>query len=161
MRKTTASVRRITVDEWLDEDLLRLEVADLVDGVEDLLADDPYAWTRERDVLVRSADYLATLGLNHRPRLRTTIVKELTGEPPGRDARDKVWRRLAEGQVFLVGRFTVVGKRKAPKSIRAGGKDYDALRIDRISAVKAIHKARYARTLPDGREVRDAADQEG
>jgi len=78
-------VRRITVDERLSDELIRVLVADLKANLKEF-SDDPENWGEEVELLVRPEDYREKMGM---PRL----------------ARKWSWRKLYEGQVFLSGGF--------------------------------------------------------
>ncbi|MFH1314554.1 MAG: hypothetical protein ABIJ00_15210 [Candidatus Eisenbacteria bacterium] len=110
-------VRRITVDEKLFEDLIRLEVCNLVDGV-DLFEDASRFWQEEDeddDVLVGPDNYADALGIPES--LRTKFP----------------WKDLKEGQVFLSGSFAMSGDKNKPHTyiVKNGANEF--LRIDEIT----------------------------
>jgi len=124
-------VRRITVDEQLADDLIRLIVCSLAEGVEEFL-DRESDWGREREVWARPRTYARTLGV------------------PSAEAPP--WETLEEGQVFLSGEFEIVepesaSGRRARKHfmISPGRKDF--LRIDDMDEFKEGVKQIYSDVL--------------
>ncbi len=123
-RHKESPVYRITVDERLNDDLVRLLIAPLAAGV-DTFADRDEDWGPEQEVMVNAANYALHMG-----------VRE-----------DKLpWRTLAEGQVFLVGQFKTVGPQTAPAGfqVRPGPGRRAWLRIDNLSLVKEPAKLLYS-----------------
>jgi hypothetical protein len=121
-RHKKSPVVRITVDERLSDDLVRLLIAPLAGGV-DTFADRDEDWGPEQEMLVNATNYALQMG-----------VRE-----------DKLpWHTLAEGQVFLVGQFKTVGPQTAPEGfqVRPGGRAW--LRIDNLSLVKEPAKQLYS-----------------
>ncbi|MHC5057004.1 MAG: hypothetical protein ACYTKD_20190 [Planctomycetota bacterium] len=160
--KQEAVVRRIAVDERLDETLIRFVIAPLAGGVEKI-TDSLEDWRPEEEELVTPKTFLRCLGLKKDPDLLRLAYGEIVGEPGSaessaaragkrRPAAEKMWRALAEGQVFIVGRFRLEGERYEPKAIAAGDGPFDFLRIDRVSFVKDALKKLYSDALR-GREA--------
>ena len=121
-KQKKSPVVRITVDERLSDDLVRLLIAPLAAGV-DAFVDRDEDWGPEQEVMVNSATYTLQIGMRE----------------------DKLpWRALAEGQVFLVGQFKTVGTRAAPEGfqVRSGGRAW--LRIDNLPLVKEPAKQLYS-----------------
>ena len=81
-----APVARITVDELLAEDLIRILVAPLKAGRASF-TDEAIYWEDEQDVLIIPQDYRDIMGMSLA------------------NARRYPWDSLYEGQVFLVGSF--------------------------------------------------------
>ncbi len=81
--KSPQKVQRITIDERLAEDIIRILVADLKPG-EEMLGDDPKCWEDEVERLVGPEDW------------------EKMGIPEGA-AGEWSWDNLHEGQVCYVG----------------------------------------------------------
>lgn len=155
-RRKKPLVQRVTVDERLDESLVRLLVAPLAEGVEDITEDRLANWEPEKEVLATRRTFRRRLGLPKEDASLRQAVKEVLGTEAGRGAaRDLLWRGLKEGQVFLVGQFEVVGPRGEPEAIRAREGANDFLRIDRIPAVKESAKKLYSKALA-GRGEEDA-----
>jgi hypothetical protein len=115
-------VYRITVDERLSDNLVRLLIAPLAAGV-DAFADRDEDWGPEQEVMVNSTNYALHMG-----------VRE--AELP--------WRTLAEGQVFLVGQFETVGTQTAPEGFKVRPGEQAWLRIDSLSLVKEPAKQLYS-----------------
>jgi hypothetical protein len=78
-------VQRITIDERLAEDLIRILVADLKAGHK-AIEDDSECWGEEVEFLVRPEDYRKKMGIPQA-------------------AKKWSWDSLTEGQVFLSGEF--------------------------------------------------------
>ncbi len=79
-------VRRITIDERLSDNLVRILVADLKPDKE-TFGDDPKDWREESELLVRPEDYQEEMGM------------------PSEPEEEWLWNNLYEGQVFLSGGF--------------------------------------------------------
>ncbi len=127
-----AAVRRITVDERLSDDHIRLLIASLAEGVE-TFADRDEDWRPEREVLVRPATYARWMSVR----------------------KEKLpWRTLEEGQVFLAGQFEVLGDPAAPDGFQVCPGVRAFLRIDRLPLVKEQAKLLYS-ALVRGEEARD------
>ena len=90
-------VRRITVDERLANDLIRLASCRLAEGVE-VFFDRDGDWGSEREIWAEPKTYARKMGVP------ASIA------PP--------WATLEEGQVFVSGEFEVVGDRAAPDYLR-------------------------------------------
>jgi hypothetical protein len=89
-------VKRITIDEKMDENLMRILVADLETGIEEF-TDDPDDWQPEEDLVKSPREF-----------------REITGMTK-RHIRKWPWGKLFEGQVFLQGYFkTKPGHRGKP-----------------------------------------------
>ena len=125
-------VCRITVDERLSDNLVRLLIAPLTAGV-DAFADRDEDWGPEEEVMVNAADYALRMGVPE-------------AEVP--------WRTLAEGQVYLVGQFEKMGDPKAPEGFRVCLGKPDCFRIDDLSLVKEPAKQLYS-ALIQRKEERD------
>ena len=123
-KQKESPVYRITVDERLSDNLVRLLIAPLAAGV-DTFADRDQDWGPEEEVMVTAANYALRMGVPE-------------AELP--------WRTLAEGQVFLVGHFKTVGARAAPEGfqVRPGPGGRTWLRIDNLSLVKEPAKQLYS-----------------
>jgi hypothetical protein len=124
-----AVVRRITVDERLADDLIRLVVCRLVEGVEEFY-DRRGEWGRERESWARPRNYAEKLGA-----------------PPD---NIPAWDSLMEGQVFLSGEFEVVGERDKPRWFRACPGKQEFLRLDSVEEHKEGLKHLYSVLLVGG-----------
>lgn len=131
-RQQKAPVYRITIDERLNGEHVRLLIAPLVEGVQQF-GDRPTDWEPERIVLASRTTYVMWMGVRR---------KELP------------WRTLEEGQVFLVGEFKVLGNPKAPRGFRVCPGAQALLRIDQLPLVKERAKRLYS-ALVRGEEARD------
>ena len=115
-------VCRITVDERLSDNLVRLLIAPLAAGVKKFIDRDA-DWGPEEEVMVNAADYALRMGVPE-------------AELP--------WRTLAEGQVFLVGQFETMGAQTAPEGFKVRPGERVWLRIDSLSLVKEPAKQLYS-----------------
>jgi len=147
----SACVRRITIDERLDEGLLKIAVADLLPGYENL-SDDPLdAWSVERLELINHEDYLCTFGLDKGDSLLGAFIGGPASEIAEEDPEGAFWRSLEEGQVFLVGEIAVEETEStAPMGIFARPGETTVLRIDRIEEIKKKHEGLYSKALLSG-----------
>lgn len=154
MRKiesTRARVRRISIDERLDGDLVKIGVADLRSGHTDLGGDDLESWSVEHVRLVRPSTFLRSFGLrkNH-PELEA-LVAQLPLGPGENESSGAFWRSLEEGQVYLAGEIEVRGTdRSSIEGISACPGAFSVVRIDRIPIIKNKHKQLYSAALKEG-----------
>lgn len=84
--KQTSPVWRITIDERLTNDLIRILIANLKPD-KSTFSDDSRHWEEEDEFIVGPDNYLETMGM----------TKEIGKQWP--------WKNLFDGQVFLRGRF--------------------------------------------------------
>jgi hypothetical protein len=146
-----ARVRRITIDERLDGDIVKIGVADLLPGHADLGDDDLKAWSEERVKLVRPSTYLRSFGLSAKHPELASLVAELPLGPEDNDPTDAFWRSLEEGQVYFAGEIEVLGKdRSSIEGITASPGAFSVVRIDRIPTIKNRHKQLYSVALREG-----------
>lgn len=148
-------VCRITVDEVLDESSIRVLVAPLADGVRDVSVDDVEDWQEEVPGVVTPEDCLSVMGARGKELVSAALRAVGGAKASRRVARQEFFGGLREGQVFLVGRFTVAKRGGEPQTITVvGGGPRQMLRIDRLEGVKNSGKKLYAEALV-GKEVRD------
>ncbi len=124
-------VWRITVDEQLADDLIRLVVCPLAEGVKEFF-DRREDWGKERQWQARPNTYARKMGIPAAQR----------GKWP--------WERLAEGQVFLSGEFEIVGKRMAPTYFKVSPGRQEFLRIDDLEMVREGFRRTYSEVLSRG-----------
>jgi hypothetical protein len=130
-----ALVRRITIDERLSEDLIRVLICPLAKGVRAFL-DREGDWGAERQSLIRPKDYVRKLGVTE-PELWP-------------------WESLTEGQVFLSGQFELVFKKEKDSTDRLSYFEFKQgrgrfKRIDHLEVIRmSIHQL-FAHAL-GGRE---------
>ncbi len=108
-----AKVRRITVDEWLSEDLIRLEICELQKSCESgEFKDEPDFW---KDVLNEGEEILAR-PVNLEKESTNSLYTDLMSIP---DLLVKhfPWKDLKEGQVFLSGEFEVKMEQIGDKTV--------------------------------------------
>jgi len=121
-------VRRITVDEQLADDLVRVVVCPLAQGVQEFFDRDE-EWGEEEEVWVQRRTYAHDLGI-----------------PPPKE-KDCPWEELSEGQVFLSGEFEIVGCRAAPECFRVSPGREEFLRIDGLEGFREGIKRIYSDLL--------------
>ena len=126
-----APVWRITVDERLDDHLIRVLRCRLVEGVNEFW-DRADEWGREYELLVTPEDYLRKLCI------------------PA-DA-DLPWDALTEGQVYLVGEFAPVRPEDAapsaePTRFRLEPSRANLLRVDQITGFRDGLRTIYTTVL--------------
>ncbi|MBA7702586.1 hypothetical protein ES703_111355 [subsurface metagenome] len=129
----TSVVRRITIDERLADDLIRILIADLKDGVTTFDDDSAY-WGEEEEFLVQPDNYRDKIGMTRD------------------NARKWLWNDLHEGQVFLLGRFRVNRNRRAQAMFVVDMKRRNFRRIDSLVKdwIKRKYLAALERSIPDG-----------
>jgi hypothetical protein len=128
-RLEEAAVRRLTVDEKLSDDLIRLLVCPLAAGRKEF-RDEPDEWGVETSVAIVPANYVAVM----------RIPDEIAGNYP--------WGMLREGQVYLSGSFLVKGDEKSPAGFVVVSEGRNFLRIDDL--VKRRIKKLYFDALEGG-----------
>ncbi len=104
-------VLRLTVDEKLSDDLIRLLISRLAAGTTEfhVMAGE---WEAESEFLVGPATFAENM------------------EIPDDKKSEYPWEKLREGQVFLSGDFTVEGDEKAPDKFAVVSARRNFLRID-------------------------------
>jgi hypothetical protein len=119
-------VRRITVDEKLDDNLFRFVFCSLREGIKQFTDRDD-EWREEREKLVHPQDYSRALD-----------VKK--SEAP-------VWETLQEGQVYLSGEFKVIGDQTNPECFEVSRGRKNFLRIDNLDMINEGVKSLYSDVL--------------
>lgn len=146
-----ARVRRISIDERLDGDLMKFGIAKLLPGHTDLGEDDLDGWSEEQVRLVRPATFLRSFGLKRGHSELQALVAELPFGPEESDPVGSFWRSLEEGQVYLAGEIEVLGPgRSQIEGIRTKTGAHTVVRIDRIPVIKNKHKKLYSVALEEG-----------
>jgi hypothetical protein len=144
-------VRRITIDERLDGDLIKIGIAELLPGHVDISDDVLDGWSDEVVRLIRPRTMLTTFGLRAKDPLLATLAGELAPKADASDLRASLWRSLEEGQVFFVGEIEIAGDdRSQPDSIVACAGASSVIRVDRIPGIKTRHKKLYSEALKEG-----------
>jgi hypothetical protein len=128
-RLDEAAVRRLTVDEKLSDDLIRLLVCPLAAGRQEF-RDETGAWGVESSLAIVPANYAAVMGI------------------PDGMVEDYPWGMLREGQVYLSGSFLVKGDEKSPAGFIVVSEGRNFLRIDDL--VKRRIKKLYFDALEGG-----------
>lgn len=124
--KGIAQVRRITVDERLAEDLIRVVACPLVKEYREFL-DYAEIWGKELQYLIRPHNYVKKLGI-------------LSPE-------DWPWEALEEGQVFLSGEFEIVLSDGKAEYFRIHRDQNQFQRIDDQDVIKKDTKKLYTEAL--------------
>ena len=128
--KKQSMVRRITVDERLSEDTIRVLISELAEGVREFRIGKAQ-WKEEKEHSLKRKNYVEDLGI-----------------PPA-EAKNWSWADFCEGQVFLSGRFRIVGKKKSPKKLVAGQGRDQFIAIEDL--VRKDTEKLYFRALEGGR----------
>ena len=131
--KQTSLVCRITVDEKLEDDLIRILIANLKDKVT-TFSDDSTCWEEEEERFVRPDNYQKKIGMTRD------------------NAKKWPWDNLYEGQVFLTGRFRVSRSRGAQTAFVVDVKRRNFQCIDRLikERVKKKYLSALERSISDG-----------
>jgi len=122
-------VQRITIDEKLSEDLIRLLVSSLKGGIKKFRDQMEY-WEEEKEELVRPDSFAKKMGI------------------PISEKKNFKWQNLREGQVFLSGAFDAVDIKKPPGKFEVNPRRKKFVSIDAL-AKKDIKKL-YFRVLGRG-----------
>ncbi|MBA7580224.1 MAG: hypothetical protein GH159_05335 [Dehalococcoidia bacterium] len=133
-KKRDSLVRRITIDERLDDSLIRILVADLKANLK-TFGDDPEYWEEEKEFLVRPKDYQ---GEDYQEAMGMTQA----------NVKKWPWESLYEGQVFLEGRFRGSRNRHAKGTFVVSVKRRNFQCIDRVSRERV--KKNYLAALEGG-----------
>lgn len=124
MKKSRKSlVRRITVDEKLSDNLIRVLISGLAAGIKEFNVNKG-KWQNEKEVFITPQNYTEKLGMSK------SMEKKLP------------WEDLKEGQAFLYGNFEIKGSRKSPAIVIHKG-PLRILRIDNLirSEVEELYSA--------------------
>ena len=142
-----AAVRRITVDERLSEDLIRLEICELKKvGESGEFKDEPDFW---RDI-VQEGEEIVARPINPEKESKKGSYADLMSIPESQ-LEQFPWKDLKEGQVFLSGEFEVKEEQSGNKKVkryfvRPGEKAFKQIDDD----VKENTKALYYKLLAKG-----------
>jgi hypothetical protein len=115
-------VQRITVDEILAEDLIRFEVCDLKDDVEKFLFEND-VWKKDKELMINGDIYELELGIPY------------------------PWDMLKESQVFLFGRFEVIGDREDPQRFEVNLEKHDFFEIGYMDGFRDQLRKLYSEVL--------------
>ena len=109
-----ATVRRITVDERLSEDLIRLEICELIKlGESGEFKDEPDFW---KDIAQEGEEILAR-PFNPEKESQKDLYTDLMSIPESQ-VKQFPWKDLKEGQVFLSGAFEVKEEQSGDKKVK-------------------------------------------
>lgn len=127
--KKNVIVRRITIDEKLSEDLIRVLISPLKKGIKKFRDQMEY-WEEEKEELVRPDSFAKKMGI------------------PFAKKKQIQWDNLREGQAFLSGTFDVVDTKKTAGKFEVNPRRKEFLSIDAL-AKKDIKKL-YFKVLGRG-----------
>jgi hypothetical protein len=142
-----ATVRRITVDEQISEDLIRLEICELRKHDESgEFKDDPEYW---KDI-VKEGDEILARPIYPEKEYKKDIYTDLMAIPESQ-VKQFPWKDFKEGQVFLSGAFEVTEEVSGDKKIKRyyicpGKKAFEQIDDD----VKKNTKNLYYEILAEG-----------
>jgi len=105
-------VQRITIDEKLTDDLIRLLISPLAKGVKEFY-DGKNDWEEEQECFIQPDTYIQEMDI------------------PLSKKEKWPWIDLQEGQVFLSGQFKILGSEEAPKKFVIAPRQEEFLRIDK------------------------------
>ena len=125
-------VRRITIDEKLEDGLFRILIASLRDNIMEF-SDELWCWNEEREDFILPEDYAQKLGMTKR------------------NAEAWPWDSLCEGQVFLQGRFMMNPNQKARMKFFVNKRRRNFRRVDPLlkEQVKQTYLAVLQRSVSD------------
>ncbi len=127
--KKNVLVQRITIEEKLSEDIIRVLISLLKGGIKKF-RDQMECWEEEKEELVRPDSFAKKMGI------------------PISEKKNFKWQNLREGQVFLSGAFDVVDIKKPPGMFEVNPKRKEFLSIDAL--VKKDIKKLYFKVLGRG-----------
>ena len=127
--KKNVIVQRITIDEKLSEDLIRLLISPLKGGIKKFRDQMEY-WEEEKEELVRPDSFAKKMDI------------------PFSEKKKWKWENLREGQVYLSGSFDIIGIKKPSGTFEVNPKRKEFLSIDAL-AKKDIKKL-YFKVLGRG-----------
>jgi hypothetical protein len=146
-KKKIPTVHRITIDERLSEDHIRIEICKLIKiDKSGEFRDEPDYW---EDITEEGEEIIAQPRVQKK-KSKTNSYTDLMSIPKSK-ARKFPWKDLQEGQVFLAGEFKVreqkSGNTKAKRYfIQPGKKDFEQIDDD----VKENTKTLYYKILAKG-----------
>ena len=109
-----ATVHRITVDERLSEDLIRLEICELKKlGESGEFKDEPDFW---RDI-VQEGEEIVVRPINPEKESKKGLYTDLMSIPESQ-VKQFPWKDLKEGNVFLSGAFEVKEEQSGNKKVK-------------------------------------------
>jgi hypothetical protein len=132
--RNQSPVRRITIDERVSEEFVRLLIAPLAEGLKDF-TDKDQDWGPEQEIWVSQRTYARRMGTRK---------------------QDLSWQGLQEGQVFLSGQFKLVGSEEELQGFQVKPGANKFLRIDQFPLVRRKIKKLYA-DLVRGEGIQDDA----
>lgn len=147
-----ATVHRITVDERLSEDLIRLEICELKKtGESGEFKDEPDFW---RDI-VKEGEEIVARPINQENESKKDLYTDLMSIPESQ-VKHFPWKDLKEGQVFLSGAFEVKEEQRGDKKvkryfIRPGEKTFKQIDDDVKENTKTLYYEILAKENKNGK----------
>jgi len=147
-----ATVRRITIDERLSEDLIRLEICELKKTCESgEFKDEPDFW---KDTAQEGEEILAR-PINPEEGSGKYLYTDLMSIPESQ-VKKFPWKDLKEGQVFLSGAFEIKEEQSGDKKvsryfIRPGGEAFKQIDDDVKENTKTLYYEILAKTEKNGK----------
>jgi len=127
-KRSVSLVRRITIDEKLADDTIRILISTLdTDKTEIDLSDN--VWSKEEEFMIGPANYDREMGMS--------------------DPNKYPWEHLKEGQVYLSGNFTPILNEETLKQLQIGKKEGNFLRVDEY--LKDGIKELYSKAIRGGK----------
>jgi len=145
------TVHRITVDEQISEDLIRLEICELIKYDESgEFKDDPEYW---KDI-VKEGDEILARPTNQEKESKRDLYTDLMAIPESQ-VKQFPWKELKEGQVFLSGAFEIKEEQSGDKKIkryyiRPGKKAFEQIDDDVKKNTKNIYHEILAKGEKNG-----------
>ncbi|MBN2001334.1 hypothetical protein JW935_27565 [candidate division KSB1 bacterium] len=142
-----AKVQRITIDERLSEDLIRLEICKLIKvGESGEFKDEPDFW---KDI-VRNGNEILARPINPKKKSKKDLYTDWMSIPESQ-VKQFPWKDLKEGQVYLSGEFEIKEEQDGDKNVkryftRPGVKAFEQIDDD----VKENTKTLYYEILAKG-----------
>jgi len=128
-KKKHLLVQRVTIDEKISGDIMRILISSPAKDVEELKLGE-VKWTKEKEKYINSENYADKMGI------------------PVSKRKDFPFAGFHEGQVFLTGNFKIIGKKKSPDKLLLGNSDRKFLAID--TSIKEEIKRLYSKVLEKG-----------
>ncbi len=148
----STTVRRISIDERLSEDLIRLEICELKKyGESGEFKDEPDFWTD----IVGEGEEIVARPINPENEPQEGLYTDLMSIPESQ-VKQFPWKDLKEGQVFLAGEFEVREEQSGDKIvkryfIRPGEKAFKQIDDDVKENTKTLYYEILAKGEKNGR----------
>ncbi len=128
-QKKYSLIKRITIDEKISEDIIRILISSPAEDAKELKLGE-VKWTKEKEKYINSKNFADIMGI------------------PLSKHKDFPFTGFHEGQVFLTGNFKINREKKSPDKFLLGNKDNEFLAID--DSVREETKRLYSKVLEKG-----------